>query len=538
MKLKHILRVILPAAVLAACTNVYAWDGPTMGWSSWNTYYIDINDSLILKQAEVMTESGLKDAGYNYINIDDGYFGGRDKESGKLLIHPVRFPRGLKPVVDRIHDLGLKAGIYSDAGMNTCGCKYNNDTIATGVGLFGHEKEDAEFLFKDLGFDFIKIDYCGASISGNNDNRSYDPQQRYAVIAEAIKGTGRDDVKVNVCRWNYPGTWVKDVATSWRMSHDIYSDWKSVRKIILESLYLSAYAGEGHYNDMDMLEVGHSMSEEEDRTHFAMWCMMTSPLLIGCDMSTLSPETFKLLTNKELIAINQDPLGLQPYVVKHDLENETYVLVKDLEERNGTVRAVAFFNPNDTAVKISASLPLLELSGKAKVRDLINNKDLEDIEEGGILEAEIPARGCTVYKLTAEKRLPRHLYEAETAFLTSYQEIYDPEFCGTAYYTPDPECSGGMKVTKLGYRPGNDLIWKDVYCGEGGEKEVRIKCADFPEKARVYVSANDGPGQLFTANEVGDGVLTLNLKLDKGFNSIRLYNDYGAMPEIDYMEVY
>lgn len=535
MKLNSIATVMLAAAALAPAAK--AWDGPTMGWSSWNTYYIDINDSLIIRQAETMAKSGLKDAGYNYINIDDGYFGGRDKTTGKLLIHPQRFPRGLRPVVDKIHSLGLKAGIYSDAGMNTCGCKYNNDTIATGVGHFGHEKEDAEFLFKDLGFDFIKIDYCGASISGNNDFRSYNPKDRYTAIAEAIKATGRNDVKVNVCRWNYPGTWVNDVATSWRVTHDIYSDWKSVRKIILESLYLSAYAGEGHYNDMDMLEVGHSMSEQEDRTHFAMWCMMTSPLLIGCDMTTLRPETFKLLTNKELIAINQDPLGLQPYVAKHDLKDNTYVLVKDLEKRNGTVRAVAFFNPNDSAVRISVDLATLELGGKAKVRDAIHRQDLKAIKENGILEADVPARGCMVYRITADRRLPRHLYEAETAFLTSYQEIYDPEFCGTAYYAPDPECSGGMKVTKLGFRPDNDLIWKDVYCEKPGFHDIRIKCASFPEKERLYVAANDGKGTLLSKKDATGNTLTLRLPLNEGFNSIRLYNDYGPMPEIDYMEV-
>ena len=171
------------------------------------------------------------------------------------------------------------------------------------------------------------------------------------------------------------------------------------------------------------------------------------------------------------------------------------------------------------------------------MRDAIYKRDLKAIKDNGILEAEVPARGCMVYRISADRRLPRRLYEAETAFLTSYQEIYDPEFCGTAYYAPDPECSGGMKVTKLGYRPDNDLIWKDVYCEKPGFHDIRIKCASFPEKARLYVSANDGRGTLLSKKDASDNTLTLRLPLNEGFNAIRLYNDYGPMPEIDYMEV-
>lgn len=322
---------------------VFGFDGPTMGWSSWNTYRVNINDSLIRRQADALVRSGLKDAGYNHVNIDDGIFGGRDEATGELKFHPVRFPSGLKGTVDYVHSLGLRAGIYSDAGANTCGCYWDNDTIARNVGLLGHETRDARLFFKDIGFDFIKIDYCGADGNQNEQLYYYEPEQRYKAIAEAIAATGRDDVRVNVCRWAFPGTWVRDVATSWRTTSDINPTWGSVRGIIAENLYLSAYAGEGHYNDMDMLEVGRGMSAEEDRTHFAMWCMMSSPLLIGCDLTSLSPATLGLLTNPELIAINQDPLGLQAYVAKTD--GTTYALVKDVVSRDSALRAVALYNP-------------------------------------------------------------------------------------------------------------------------------------------------------------------------------------------------
>lgn len=134
---------------------------PTMGWSSWNTYRINISDSLIMRQADAIVSQGLHDVGYTYINIDDGFFGGRYPQTGRLLIHPTRFPRGLQPVVSHIHSLGLKAGIYSDAGANTCGNWYDKDSIAQGVGLYGHDRQDCDMFFRELGFDFIKIELSG-----------------------------------------------------------------------------------------------------------------------------------------------------------------------------------------------------------------------------------------------------------------------------------------------------------------------------------------------------------------------------------------
>lgn len=154
------MRYILFLLSIGCTLSLWA-EAPIMGWSSWNTYRVNISDSLIMVQAEAMKGLGLDTLGYKYINIDDGYFGGRDRKSGQLKIHSQRFPKGLKPVVDYIHSLGLKAGIYSDAGKNTCGNFWDNDTIAECVGLYGHERGDCDFLFKKLGFDFIKVDFCG-----------------------------------------------------------------------------------------------------------------------------------------------------------------------------------------------------------------------------------------------------------------------------------------------------------------------------------------------------------------------------------------
>ena len=274
-------RTLIYTFALLTATSASGQEGPTMGWSSWNTYGVSINESLIKRQADAMVSKGLKDVGFDHINIDDGYFGGRDKKTGQLLIHSQRFPNGLKGVVDHIHSKGLKAGIYSDAGRNTCGSMFNGDVTGKGVGLYQHDQQDANYFFKDLGFDFIKVDFCGGSYYHNEDHLVLDEKERYTAIANAIKNTGRTDVRMNACRWAYPGTWIKDVAFSWRTTGDIADNWNSVKGIIAENLYLSAYSSKGHYNDMDMLEVGRSLSVEEDKTHFGMWCIMNSPLLIG-----------------------------------------------------------------------------------------------------------------------------------------------------------------------------------------------------------------------------------------------------------------
>lgn len=511
---------------------VFGIDTPVMGWSSWNTYRVNINDSLIRRQADALVQSGLKAAGYNHINIDDGYFGGRDRDTGQLKFHPVRFPDGLKGIVGHIHSLGLKAGIYSDAGANTCGCFWDNDTIARNVGLLGHEMDDCRLFFNDIGFDFIKIDYCGADGNQNEQHYYFEPEERYSAIAQAIAATGRDDVRINVCRWAFPGTWVRDVAASWRTTPDISPSWNSVRDIIAENLYLSAYAGNGRYNDMDMLEVGRGMSREEDRTHFAMWCIMSSPLLIGCDLTTLTPETLQLISNPELIALNQDPLGLQAYVAKTD--GSAYVLVKDVVRRHSATRAVALYNPTDSARRISVGLDEIQLAGKTSLRDLLNRRDAGFTTDS--LSATIPAHGVGVYLLQGERRLMRRRYEAECAYLSRYQELYNPESTGSAYYAPRAGASGGMIVRNAGITPSNDIIWNDVTVDADGHFTVSFKVyGNAPAELTVY--ANNGKGTRLTVEgRPGGEVLTASLPLRAGQNIIRLASRDKA-PDIDYMSI-
>ena len=535
---------------------------PTMGWSSWNTFALNISDSIIMNQADVMASTPLKDAGYKYINIDDGYFGGRDPKTGQLLIHPQRFPRGLKGVVDHIHALGLKAGIYSDAGANTCGNYYGGDAIAHEVGLYRHDQQDCDFFFKELDFDFIKVDYCGADAPQNRQRYCLDPRERYTAIHEAMEKTGKKGLRLNVCRWDYPGTWVHDVATSWRMSVDINCSWPSVRGIIDQSLYLSAYCYGGRYNDMDMLEVGRTLSPEEDRTHFGMWCIMSSPLLIGCDMSTLTPEAMDLLCNKELIALNQDSLALQAYVAKYDINDSTYVFVKDIETLEGTTRAIALYNPSETPKFVSIDYADIQLEGVTQVRDLYEHRDLVVTGKkakryakanaeftGSTLTRMVPAHGCRIYKVTADTRLERSLYEAETAYLSSYQELNNPWALFTGTYQKDNECSGGAKAILIGQRAANDLQWRNVISHEGGDYEMTIRCKakkdvktqiswgyEWTDGQHFFVSTNEGVGEPVFANTQGEwGEVTCKVHLDEGANVIRRYHGRDALPEIDCM---
>ena len=296
-------------SVLPCRVEAQQFAPPIMGWSSWNTFHVNISDSLIRTQADAMVRLGLKDVGYTHINIDDGFFGWRDA-SGEMHPHPQRFPNGLKVVADYIHSKGLMAGIYSDAGANTCGSKYDADDHGFGAGLYGHEEQDARLYFRDWGFDFIKIDYCGAGTW-----LDLDEQKRYTAVCEAIKREAGHPVSINICRWAFPGVWAENIATSWRISRDILPNWSSIKYIIEKNMYLSAFAGDGHYNDMDMLEIGRGLKPSEEEVHVGMWCMMSSPMLIGCDLNKLNESSLALLKNRELLAINQDRLGLQAYVV-------------------------------------------------------------------------------------------------------------------------------------------------------------------------------------------------------------------------------
>lgn len=502
---------------------------PMMGWSSWNTYRVHISDSLICRQADLMVAKGLHRAGYTYINIDDGFQGGRAAD-GTLLTHPQRFPHGLRPVTDHVHALGLKAGIYTDAGCHTCGNFWDHDSLGVGVGMYGHDERDARFYFREMNFDFIKIDFCGGDAKQNSEHLQLDERERYTAIRRAIDGVGRPDVRINICRWNYPGTWVDSVGDSWRTTPDIRAAWSSVRSILSQNLYLSAYSRPGHYNDMDMLEVGRGMTATEDLTHFAMWCMLSSPLLIGCDLGTLTPATQALLTHPGLLALSQRPPYQQARPVA--LSAGCHVLVKDVERLYGRRRAVAVYNPADKAALATVRFADVCLAGPVEVTDVVADQTMGAHSDS--LRLHVPAHGVRVVMLEGRRRLLQRRYEAEAARITSYQELRNQQAARTGEYVHDPSCSAGMKAAWLGGSAESDLTWSDVRCAQSGDYMLSVACVSDGQQS-IDVEVDGRHVGTLTADGLSRPALRLYLK--KGRHRVRLHNDSQPMPDVDYMEI-
>lgn len=363
---------------------------PLMGWASWNHFRVNINEEIIQAQADKLVSSGMKEAGYNFINIDDGYFGGRDS-LGQLLTHKGRFPSGMKALADYIHSKGLKAGIYTEAGINTCASYWDKDTIGVGCGLYGHDRADLKLMLADWKYDFIKVDWCGGQWLG------LDEETRYTEIARIVKEIN-PNVIFNICRWEFPGKWALQLADSWRISGDIANNFESVLKIIDINADLWKYASPGHVNDMDMLQVGRGMSYEEDKSHFTMWAVMNSPLLAGNDLREMSNETVKILTNKEIIALNQDPLVYQARrLVDHgDLE----IWAKPLISTTSGKVAVVLLNRSENSAKISFDLESIgiEATKGYTMKDLWTDKYYSLSEEKN-QSFNVAAHGVVVLRI-------------------------------------------------------------------------------------------------------------------------------------------
>ena len=537
--MRHYSSIIIAlAAILASscCERPQGVKPPLMGWSSWNAYMVDISDSIITHQADLMVEKGLKDAGYRYVNIDDGFFGYRD-ERGYMVPHPERFPKGpegMRALVDHIHSLGLKAGIYSDAGDNTCGSSYNHDLNGLGAGLYGHDVVDAERYFNEWDFDFIKLDYCGGQ------NLKLDPEERYREIRRVIDSVATRHIRINVCRWNFPGTWVNGIGDSWRISADIRPVWKSIKYIVGKNLYLSAYAGNGNYNDMDMLAVGYNikpspfweeglgLSYTEEEAHFGIWCIMSSPLLLGCDIEYIPEETMKIITNPELIAINQDRLGLQAHVVQH--VGETYVFAKDILEKWGNTRAVALYNPADTSMQFTLTPEEIEMTGTLTVRDLNLNADLGECSS---IEMTLPPHSAKILKVSGERIEPT-LYEAEWGYCPDFTAIK-----GTGVkYVPMEGTSGRAVAMNLGGSESNCLEWRDVHSISGGEYELSLSIQYCEEATGLRISVNGEEKEIVSCGLAKDGFYTLNTlaELNKGENCVRIWSET-PLPAVDKLNI-
>jgi alpha-galactosidase len=361
---------------------------PPMGWNSWNKFGCNVSEDMIKSMADAMVKSGMKDAGYQYVVIDDCWQVSRDK-AGNIIADPQRFPSGIKALADYVHAQGLKFGIYSDAGSKTC---------AGRPGGLGHEYQDA-IQYAAWGVDYLKYDWCNAT--------TQDAKASYANIRQALDAAGRPIV-LSICEWGTakPWLWGKDVGGNlWRTTGDIQDRWEGKQKwpdggccsngmlnIVDEQVGIESYAGPGHWNDPDMLEVGNGgMTDTEYRSHFSLWAMLAAPLIAGNDLRNMRPEIHDILTNIEVIAVNQDPLGSEGRrVVKN---GDAEVWAKQMADGS---RAVVLLNRGATEQKITVKWEELGYPSRvtAAVRDLWQKKDLGKLS--GAFSAPVASHGVVM----------------------------------------------------------------------------------------------------------------------------------------------
>ena len=361
---------------------------PPLGWNSWNKFGCNVSDELIRGMADAMVKSGMKEAGYQYVVIDDCWQVSRDAD-GNIQPDPQRFPNGMKALADYIHSLGLKFGIYSDAGSKTC---------AGRPASLGHEYQDAR-QYAVWGVDYLKYDWCNTT--------TQDAKAAYALIRNALDATGRPIV-LSICEWgsHQPWLWGKEVGGNlWRTTGDIKDRWSGKQEwkpgdccnygmldIVDQQAGIESYAGPGHWNDPDMLEVGNGgMTDVEYRSHFSLWAMLAAPLIAGNDLRDMRPEIHDILTNQEVIAIDQDPLGSEGKRVWKDGDLEVYA--RPLQGGN---RAVALLNRGTVQKEISVNWEDLGYPAHltAAVRDLWQHNEVGKFT--GKFSASVAAHGVVV----------------------------------------------------------------------------------------------------------------------------------------------
>ena len=389
-----------------ACASAYGqkFDNlaltPPMGWNSWNKFASRVNEDLIRQTADAMVSSGMKDAGYEYINIDDTWEGGRDGQ-GFIQVDPKKFPSGMKALADYVHSKGLKLGIYSDAGAKTC---------AGRAGSRGHEYQDA-LVYAQWGIDYLKYDWCGCE--------DLDAKGAYTTMRDALHAAGRPMI-FSICEWgsNKPWKWGGDVGNLWRTTGDIFHcfDCKAgnggsyswgVLQIVDMQEGLRKYAGPGHWNDPDMLEVGNGMTVNEDRAHFSMWCMLAAPLISGNDLQNMPKETAGILMNKDAIAVDQDRLGIEGFQYSSDGVLEVWF--KPLVDGDW---AMCVLNRSDRPQKVRFDWKKEKISDDLskreaqfdtttyKVRDLWTKQDAGTT--GETLNAELPGHDVLMFRLNKQ----------------------------------------------------------------------------------------------------------------------------------------
>ena len=333
---------------------------PPIGWSSWNRFHIHIGENLAKDIADALIESGMREAGYVYLNLDDGWMARSRDDDGKLVPDPEKFPEGMAASAEYLHARGLRLGLYGDGGTMTC---------QRFPGNLRHEPEDAE-LYASWGVDYFKEDWCYSE--------GLDKQEKFTLMLECLDATDRSIV-FSICTASFPGPWAPDVGHLWRTTRDINNNWSCIPELIDLNSQYAEYAGPGHWNDPDMLPVGNGgLTGAESRSHFGMWCMMTAPLVAGNDLRSMDEEALRILKAPELIAVDQDELGIQGARVKSDGDGEVWA--KPLKDDRV---AVALFNRGESPQRIAFTWGDVGLSlNAAGVRDLWDRRDLGSFDGG------------------------------------------------------------------------------------------------------------------------------------------------------------
>ena len=364
---------------------------PPMGWNSWNTFQCNLNEMLIKQIADTFVSSGMQAAGYQYVNLDDCWMDGRDS-SGNLRWNTTKFPSGIPALADYVHGKGMKLGIYEVPNTTTCVGLYGGISKTVAVGSGGHETADAQ-TFASWGIDYLKYDKCTGPLSG------------FATMHDALRATGRPIFySINPgdgsgCPPNTCSIDLLKIANMWRIGFDINASWSSMIGLVDQDQNLSQYAAPGHWNDPDMMEVGvNGLSDTEGKTHFSMWAMLAAPLIAGNDLRSMTAATKATLTNTDVIAVDQDPLGQQGKLVASPGSN-LQVWSKTLTGTN--VRAVALLNRGTSAASITVQWSQLGLpAGSATVRDLWSHTDLGSFTDS-YTAMSIPSHGVTMVKITS-----------------------------------------------------------------------------------------------------------------------------------------
>jgi alpha-galactosidase len=357
---------------------------PPMGWNSWNKFACDVSEQLIRETADAMVASGMKDAGYQYVVIDDCWQMSRDS-LGNVVADPQRFPSGIKALADYVHAKGLKFGLYSDAGMKTCQGR---------PGGRGYEFQDAR-TYAAWGVDYLKYDWCH--------HGTQNAEASYRLMRTALDDAGRP-ITFSLCEWgsNKPWLWARGIGHLWRTTGDITDCFDCDKngygwaKIVDMQVGLEAFAGPGGWNDPDMLEVGNGgMTATEYRGHFSFWALLAAPLMAGNDLRSMSAETRDILTNREVIAIDQDPLGRQGRKVRDDGDQEVWA--RELADGS---RAVILFNRAAADARIAVRWPEIGYPATvpALVRDLWAHRDVGKVT--GSYEAVVPSHGVVMVRVT------------------------------------------------------------------------------------------------------------------------------------------